>query len=100
VLFMGGFTLLILAVATRVTLSHGGHSLEAERRNWPLRLGMASGLFALAARVGATFTPNAFFELLALAGVVWLAGILFWGIALLRLILSRARVVDGREAAE
>jgi uncharacterized protein involved in response to NO len=91
VLFMGGFTLLILAVATRVTLSHGGHSLEAERRSWPLRLGMASGLFALAARVGATFTPSAFFEQLALAGVVWIAGVLFWGVALLRLIVGRGR---------
>jgi len=104
VLFMGGFTLLVMAVATRVTLSHGGHSLEGERRSWPLRLGMAGGLFALAARVGATFTPNAFFELLALAGVVWLAGVLFWGVALLRLIVGRTEpprapdVVDGRGA--
>jgi uncharacterized protein involved in response to NO len=89
VLFMGGFTLLILAVATRVTLSHGGHSLEAERRSWPVRLGMASGLLALAVRVGATFTPNRFFELLALAGLVWIAGVLVWGVAVVRLIVRR-----------
>jgi uncharacterized protein involved in response to NO len=89
VLFMGGFTLLILAVATRVTLSHGGHSLEAERRSWPLRVGMASGILAMAIRVAATFTPNAFFAHLALAAMVWIAGIAFWGAALVRLIRGR-----------
>jgi uncharacterized protein involved in response to NO len=89
VLFMGGFTLLILAVATRVTLSHGGHSLEAERRSWPLRVGLASGLFALITRVSATFTPNAFFEHLALAAAVWIAGLAFWGADLVRLIRGR-----------
>jgi uncharacterized protein involved in response to NO len=89
VLFMGGFTLLILAVATRVTLSHGGHSLEAERRSWPLRLGMASGLFALVTRLGAAFTPDAFFAYLGLAAAVWIAGLLFWGAVLVRLIRGR-----------
>ena len=90
VVFMGGFTLLILAVATRVTLSHGGHSLEAERRSWPLRIGMATGLFALVTRLGATLAPNAFFEHLALAAAVWIAGIVFWGAALVQRIRYRA----------
>jgi uncharacterized protein involved in response to NO len=89
VLFMGGFTLLILAVATRVTLSHGGHSLEAERRSWPLRVGLASGLLALITRVGATFAPDAFFQHLALAAMMWIAGLAFWGVALVRLIRGR-----------
>src|SRR5262249_4610896 len=31
VLFIGGFTLLIVAVGTRVTLSHGGYSLTKEK---------------------------------------------------------------------
>jgi uncharacterized protein involved in response to NO len=44
VLFIGGFTLLIFAVATRVALSHGGHSLTLERGSRPLRIGLASGL--------------------------------------------------------
>jgi uncharacterized protein involved in response to NO len=86
VVFMGGFTLLILAVGTRVTLSHGGHSLEAERRSWPLRIGVASGLIALLVRVGAAFAPTSFFEHLALASAFWLVGIAFWGFDLLRLI--------------
>jgi uncharacterized protein involved in response to NO len=89
VLFMGGFTLLILAVATRVTLSHGGYSLEAERRSWPVRIGLASGILAMATRVGATFTPDAFFEHLALAAGFWIAGMAFWGAHLVRLIHGR-----------
>src|SRR5262249_16500163 len=33
VLFMGAFTLLILAVGTRVVLSHGGHALAEEKES-------------------------------------------------------------------
>ncbi len=88
VLFMGGFTLLILAVGTRVTLSHGGHGLEAERRSWPLRIGMATGLLALVARVAAGFAQESFFEHLAWAAAFWIAGVAFWGIHLSRLIFG------------
>jgi uncharacterized protein involved in response to NO len=58
VVFMGGFTLLILAVGMRITLSHGGHALSAERRSWPLRVGIATGLFALLARIGGRLRPR------------------------------------------
>ena len=91
VLFMGGFTLLILAVGTRVTLSHGGHGLEAERRSWPLRIGIATGVLALVARVGAGFAQETFFEHLAWASAFWIAGVAFWGAYLVRLILGTAR---------
>jgi len=84
VLFIGGFTLLILAVATRVTLSHGGHSLALERGSWPLRIGLLSGLVAMLARVGAPFAPSSYFEHLAYAGLLWIGGMLFWGVYLTR----------------
>jgi uncharacterized protein involved in response to NO len=96
VVFMGGFTLLILAVGTRVALSHGGHPLSAERRSWPLRVGIATGLFALLVRMAAAFAPEAFFELLALAAFSWMAGMLFWGAGLARLIRTRGAPGDGR----
>jgi uncharacterized protein involved in response to NO len=88
VVFMGGFTLLILAVAMRVALSHGGHPLSRERRSWPLRVGIGTGLFALLARVAAAFAPESFFELLAIAALSWIAGMLLWGAHIARLILS------------
>ena len=84
VLFIGGFTLLILAVGTRVTLSHGGHSLTLERGSWPLRVGLSTGLVAMLARIGAPFAPMSYFEHLALAALLWIAGILFWGFYLSR----------------
>jgi uncharacterized protein involved in response to NO len=85
VMFIGGFTLLILAVATRVALSHGSHDLAHERRNWPLRIGLGAGLLALLARIGAPFSPNSYFAHLAWAGLLWIAGVLLWAFLLLRL---------------
>src|SRR5215468_478889 len=84
ILFIGGFTLLILAVGTRVTLSHGGHSLALERSSWPLRIGLTTGLVAMLARIGAPFAPFSYFEHLAFAGLLWIGGMLFWGFYLLR----------------
>ena len=84
ILFIGGFTLLILAVGTRVTLSHGGHDLALERRSWPLRIGLISGLIAILARIGAPFAPFSYFEHLAFAALLWIAGVLLWGIYLFR----------------
>ena len=76
----------ILAVGTRVTLSHGGHGLAKERASWPLRIGIATGLIAMLARVGAPFSGFTYFEHLALAALLWIGGILFWGFHLFRLI--------------
>jgi uncharacterized protein involved in response to NO len=90
VMFIGGFTLLILAVGTRVTLSHGGHNLAHERKSWPLRIGLTTGLIAMLARVGAPFSSLTYFEHLAWAALLWIAGMLFWGFYLLRLICRDA----------
>ena len=88
VLFIGAFTLLILAVATRVVLSHGGHALAEEKKSWPLRIGLITGLIAMLARVAAPFAPAVYFSHLAWAAVLWIGGISFWGIYLLRRIRS------------
>jgi uncharacterized protein involved in response to NO len=89
VLFIGGFSLLILAVGTRVTLSHGGHGLASERSSWPLRIGVGTGLIAMLARVGAPFSGLTYFAHLAWAGILWIGGMLFWGFYLVRLIRTR-----------
>jgi uncharacterized protein involved in response to NO len=83
-LFVGGFSLLILAVATRVTLSHGGKDLALEQRSWPLRIGLTLGLIAMLARVGAPFATASYFEHLAFAALLWMAGVLCWGSAMAR----------------
>ena len=89
VLFVGGFSLLILAVATRVTLSHGGHGLGQERRSWPLRIGLMMGLTAMLARIGAPFAPVSYFEHLAFAAVFWMGGMICWGFYIVKMIRSR-----------
>ncbi|HLH31667.1 MAG TPA: NnrS family protein [Terriglobia bacterium] len=89
ILFIGGFTLLILAVGTRVTLSHGGHGLAQERRSWPLRIGISTGFIAMIARVGAPFAGFTYFAHLAWAGILWIAGMLAWGLYVFRLIRTR-----------
>jgi uncharacterized protein involved in response to NO len=89
VVFMGGFTLLILAVGTRVVLSHGGHGLSREARSWPLRIGIATGLLALLARLAAAFAPESFFDHLGLASLAWIAGMASWGLFIVRLIIKK-----------
>ncbi len=86
ILFIGGFTLLIFAVGMRVTLSHGGHALALERRSWPLRIGLTTGLAAMVARAGAPFAGYGYFQHLAWAGLLWIGGMLFWGYYVFRLI--------------
>ena len=78
-LFVGGFSLLILAIGTRVTLSHGGHDLSAEKRSWPLRIGLTLALVAMLARIGAPFAPNTYFDHLMWAALCWMAGMIVWG---------------------
>jgi uncharacterized protein involved in response to NO len=89
ILFIGGFTLLILAVGTRVTLSHGGHGIAKERRSWPLRVAITTGLIAMLARVGAPFAGFTYFAHLAWAAILWMIGMLVWGVFVFRLIRTR-----------
>jgi uncharacterized protein involved in response to NO len=78
-LFVGGFSLLILAIGTRVTLSHGGHDLSAEQRSWPLRIGLTLGLIAMLARIGAPFASATYFDHLMWAALLWIGGMICWG---------------------
>jgi uncharacterized protein involved in response to NO len=86
VLFMGAFTLLILAVGTRVVLSHGGYALTEERRSWPLRIAVLASLIGMSARLSVIVvsTQGLYFMHLAWAGVLWIVGMGLWGIYLTR----------------
>ena len=90
IMFMGAFTLLILAVGTRVVLSHGGHGSLEESRSWPLRIGITTVIIAMLARIGAPFVPLSYFSHLAWAGMLWIGGIGIWGVYLLRRIRLKA----------
>ncbi len=91
VMFIGGFTLLIFGVGMRVSLSHGGHGLSSEKKNWPLRIGLTCGAIAMLARAGAPFAPASYPMHLMLAGILWMVALAIWGWRLLRLIIFTKR---------
>jgi uncharacterized protein involved in response to NO len=86
VMFIGGFTLLILAVGMRVTLSHGGHGLEPERKNWPLRIALILGSISMLARVGAQFHSASYSAHLVYASVALMIALVIWGLRIMRLL--------------
>lgn len=87
VLFIGGFGLLTLGIATRVVVAHGGHGMEWERR--VLTPWVAGALvLALAARFAGEFLPDDYFMLLGASGVLWSAGWLLWAARALPLIFA------------
>lgn len=87
VVFIGGFGLLTLGIATRVVVAHGGHGMERERR---LLTPWAAGalVLALAARFAGEFLPDQYFMLLGTSGVLWSAGWLLWAARALPLIFT------------
>ena len=79
VLFIGGFGMMILAIATRVILSHGKYPVEHEKTSpW---LGIAAWvLFAsLMIRSISTLAGRHYFSMLGLAGSLWIVALLIWG---------------------
>ena len=78
IVFVGGFGLLILGIATRVVVSHGAHPVEQEGH--VLRRGVVACVAtALLARVGAEFAPASVNLHYALSGLFWIAGWTLWG---------------------
>jgi len=90
-MFMGGFGLLILGIATRVVVTHGKYPLQYERmllRPWTVAL----VLFALALRLVGEFMPARGTHLYAGSGLLWTLAWLDWG--------SRAVACMWRKAPE
>ncbi len=87
VVFIGGFGLLTLGIATRVVVAHGGHDMAWERR--VLNPWAAGALvLALVTRFAGEFFPAAYFALLGASGVLWSVGWLLWAARALPLILA------------
>jgi uncharacterized protein involved in response to NO len=75
--FLGGFGLLILGIATRVVVSHGGYPPAHERRvlrPFPIAALMAALLARILSEVGAAYAA----PLHAVSGTLWIAGWLAW----------------------
>jgi uncharacterized protein involved in response to NO len=78
IIFIGGFSLMIFAVATVVVLSHCGEAARLEHKIWALRIILLSIIFALIFRVSAAYFPEYYFSILAHASGLWLLAGLIW----------------------
>lgn len=78
-IYISGFALLTVLVASRVILANGGFDLSLEFKNWFLRVPVVLILIASFMRVLASFTSQ--YEIfLGLAAFSFLAGMTIWGI--------------------
>ncbi len=86
-IFISGYSALLLTVASRVTLAHGGFEMELETKATSVMITAVFFLVAAAMRLFASFIPVNYYENLAIASVLWLIAALFWGFAFLPKIL-------------
>jgi uncharacterized protein involved in response to NO len=89
--FVGGLSLLVFAVSFHVVFLHTQRDALAAGRPWPVALIGALVLVAACARASAEHFSQHYFEALAIASSLWLAGALVWGMYLLRMIVTAAR---------
>lgn len=89
--FIGSISLMILFVATRVTLSHGGYGQKLEKNSRILLAVMILILLAALTRAAAPFAKNYFFHL-AYAASAWLLAVFLWCGLFLRKIFRRPSV--------
>jgi uncharacterized protein involved in response to NO len=93
--FVGGFSLLALAVTVHVTLVHGGREREARGRP---RLVALAGVFTLAAaavRYSAEQVPQHYFHALTLAATLWIVAALLWAIYVIRRLVDESETTSG-----
>ncbi len=94
VVFLGGFGLLTLAIASRITVMHAGFVLPVElRTRHPVAVAFVG--LALAARLAAEYAPASAATLLAVSGSLWALAWLGWTATSLPLLLVR-RPGEGR----
>lgn len=76
-IFIAGFGLMTLMIASRVTLAHGGYELDLELRSRALVFAAVMFLSAAGLRMSAPYTPY-YFQILVAAACAWIAALLAW----------------------
>ncbi len=76
-IFIGVISIMILSVATRVVVSHGGHPKILEVSSPALIGGLSLTTISLGLRLFAPVSPN-YFLFLGIAATCWTGGILIW----------------------
>jgi len=83
VVFITGFSLLALIVASRVILGHSGQSGKFSAPIWPVRILCALLVLAMLTRVTADWMPGVQWSHYAYAAIAWTAGVLVWAVCIL-----------------
>lgn len=81
--YIGGLGLMTLIIATRVTLSHGGHDVRLEIKSKILYGLIFLLVLAALTRFSAGFLPAEYQSHLLYAACLWIIGISWWAIAFL-----------------
>ena len=80
IVFIGGYSLLTLLVASRVTLSHGeAGSLLFEKLRWPYASIAGIMVVSVLTRFFAAAIPRSYSHHLGYAAAIWLVGACLWG---------------------
>jgi hypothetical protein len=82
-LFITGFSLLTLIVASRVILGHSGQSEKFRATLWPVLTLTALLFLAMLTRVSADWMPTIRLSHYAYAAVSWAIGVIVWGVTIL-----------------
>jgi hypothetical protein len=78
VLFVGGFSLLMLLISTRVSLAHSPGGTGAERTARPIVVFSSLVLLAMLTRVTAILWPKIYLDHLGFAAMTWIAALAVW----------------------
>ncbi len=79
-LYISGFGLLTLMVASRVILSHGNYDLSLEFRNWFIKIPIALIILAALTRMSAVFVEGGYERHLAYAALTFLVAGTLWAV--------------------
>jgi len=82
-LYVGGFALITLTVASRVILAHSGETQQLNRWNKPLTWSVGLILLTMLTRVSADFIPKVTISHHVYAALLWVIVAFIWALALL-----------------
>ena len=81
--FIGGFGLMTMIIATRVVTGHCDAEDLWQGNRLPVVVPVGLIAVSVPVRLAADLAPLVYFECLAAAGVLWLAGVALWGLIFL-----------------
>ena len=85
--YVGGFSLMLILIAARVTMAHGGYGLQSEVTSKLLYWIVFLVVFAALTRWSAVYMPKLYESHLAYASFTWIFGIFIWSIFYLKKII-------------